>query len=139
MFNEMHGDHFIKIGTEIVLKNATQKQVNHNLGENGNTDIDGIVLYEPGAMVPVILDSVGVCGCYAKIISVTITEVKTHVVFEFVQVSNDIAESAYKIYCMTNGKSIVGSHRANTNGKSRYSLDDNDDPRLDSFRAWTDR
>ena len=129
----------MKIGTEIVLKNARESTIIANIGDNLNTDIDGAIYFEPGAMVPVVLESAGIVGCYGKIISVTITELKTHVVFECVEVSDDIASAAYKIYTMTSGNSVVGSYTSNSSSRrSRYSLDNdyNDRPELSAFRDW---
>ena len=41
----------MKIGTEIVLKNAKESTIIANLGDNLNTEIDGAVYYEPGSML----------------------------------------------------------------------------------------
>lgn len=132
----------MKIGKEIVLKNATKSFVNSNIGKNGNVDIEDVVIFEPGTLVPVVLEQERTVGSYAKILSVTITELKTHVVFEFVKVSKDIADAAYKIYTMTHDISSVGSYRAKSTSdrRSEYSLndrdddDDDDDDRNSGFR-----
>lgn len=130
----------MKIGTEIVLKNTKESTLIANLGDNLNTEIDGAVYYEPGSMVPVILESVGKVGCYGKIVSVTITELKTKVVFECIEVSDDIAEAAYKIYAMTSGNSVVGSYTSKSSKRSGYSsgysLKDDDRPELEHFNRW---
>ena len=130
----------MKIGTEIVLKNAKESTVIANIGDNMNTDIDGVVLFEPGSLVPVVLENVGKVGCYGKILSVTITELKTHVVFECVEVSDDVADAAYSIYLMTSGNSVVGSYRSKSSSRSsrrsEYSLKNDNRPELDSFRDW---
>ncbi len=126
----------MKIGTEIVLQNATRTTVAKNIGDNGNVDIEGVVIFEPGSLVPVILSNEQTVGCYAKIISVTISELKTHVIFEFVKVSKDIADAAYKIYAMSNNISNLGSYQSRATGRSEYNLnsrDDDDDD--DNFRV----
>lgn len=130
----------MKIGTEIVLKNARESTIDANLGDNMNTDIDGVVFFEPGSLVPVVLESVGKVGCYGRILSLTITELKTHVVFECVEVSDDVADAAYSIYKMTSGNSIIGSYTAGSSSRSsrhsEYSLKNDNRPELKSFRDW---
>lgn len=133
----------MKIGTEIVLKNVRESVVIANLGDNMNTDIDDVVFFEPGALVPVVLENVGKVACYGRILSLTITELKTHVIFECVEVSDDVADAAYSIYKMTSGNSVIGSYTSGSSSRSsrssrrsEYSLKNDTRPELDSYRNW---
>jgi hypothetical protein len=101
----------IEVGNAIVLKNASASDIIDSCGDTLTTKIEGLKVFLPGQLIPIICERDQKCPAFAQVTSVTITETNTSVEYTVMSTSDDVREAAYSQYVMTNGESIMGSYK----------------------------
>lgn len=104
----------IEVGNAIELLNADVDDILDSEGDDLSTDIDGLKVFLPGQLIPIICVKDNECPAFGKVTKVTITQTNTTVEYTVIKAARDVCEAAYNQWSMVSGNSVIGSYRSKT-------------------------